>query len=646
MATAKLEDAIAGRTLINSIKEYGKRTGDETVAVGAKPIDSEHKWFTIDHPAFKEWRPKLKENAETGKWEAVKDADGNTIFEQTPIYVRSDFKGPLDAVLSHKSGELYKAMMSLKGKTMSLIMNSPMIHNAVEWGRAFPAMPGKVWNGKIYFDGNKALHNVELMHEAIDHGLVPIGKRFFNQDISSIMEAPDLAPGRSTTAKIAAFIPGLFDEAAGNKVKAAIDKAGDFWHNKLLWDRIAELQMGLYTNFKDSMVAKGIDNDTASYTAAHWANRYAGALPAESMSSGATKVANFLLFSRSFTLGNIGAMKDVFTGLPKDVMAQISRDVGSLDPKAAGYIKSLAMRKALSIIMMDMALFHVGNAILQSAINVMSGDKSLGEEGRGYMDRLAAKLSAIKEHPLSILQPLDFINAISSTSQNEPDKQDRVYVSNAKDGTAIYMRLPPGKIGEEFEGWPTGPLDMLKRKMGTIVRPLWQILSNDKGFGRKIYDPTADTPEKYVKNMAALVWHLVQSQLPMGQLSAAKDLATGQGDAKLNALQAFGPLAGMTFSKGAPGGPAVGEMYHARQQHQFAVDQALPDIRRQIQGGDTAGAVTAMTGLGIPKGLQQFYVRTSLNPQTRLSARGVKDFYLYATPEQRARFEASLQRPQ
>src|SRR6185312_2382461 len=51
LATAKLEDAIAGRTLINNIKDIGKATGDETVAEGAIPAGSEHKWFTIDHPA-------------------------------------------------------------------------------------------------------------------------------------------------------------------------------------------------------------------------------------------------------------------------------------------------------------------------------------------------------------------------------------------------------------------------------------------------------------------------------------------------------------------------------------------------------------------------------------------------------------------
>lgn len=649
LATSHLEDAIAGRTLINQIKAYGEGSGTETVVEGGIPSDAVAKYFTLDHPAFKTWRPRFKEG------EVVKDAQGEIVFEQVPIYVHSDFEGPLRAVLQHKSGPLYQGLMALKGKTMSLIMNSPMIHNAVEWGRALPAMPGKVATFKVYFEGNRAKNNVPLMQEAIDNGLVPIGHRFFNQDITSIMEAPDLTPGRSWTAKILATAPGLFDEAAGTAVKRAVDKAGDFWHNTLLWDRVADLQMGLYKNFLDDAVAKGIDRTTASRMAAHWANRYAGSLPKEAMSDGATKVANMLMFSRSFTMGNLGVLKDMFTGLPKDVLAQIERDGGfapgaidgaeSSGAAAVSYAKSMARRKAMAVIAMDMGLFYVGNSILQNALNVMFNDSSLDKELHGYAGRMINKLQEIKEHPLQLAQPLRLLEDVSATSENEPGRQDRLRVGYAKDGTAIYARNPAGKIGEEFLGYMTGPLDMMRKKLGTIARPAWQIMSNDAGFGRKVYDPNADTPGKYLLNLGRIAAHLAGSQLPTGQLGAFHDLVTGEGDAKVNSAQAFGPFIGVTFSKGAPGGPAVGEMYAARTQHDFAVQNALPDIRRQIQRGDLDGAMDRMTQLGIPAGLQRFYVRTTLNPSTRLSSKAVRDFYLYATPEQRSRFERAQGAP-
>lgn len=640
LATAKLEDAIAGRTLINNIREYGRRTGEETVTEGAVPAESPHKWFTMqEHPAFMNYRPKF--NIEDGNATPALDADGNMIFEKVPMYVRDDFEGPLRSVLTQKSGPLYRFLMDLKGKTMGLIMNSPLIHNAVEWGRAMPAMPGKVATFKVYFEGNRVKNDPAQMKEAIDSGLVPIGHRFFNQDITSIMEEPNLTPGRSWTAKLLGFIPGLFDADAGNAVKTAIDKAGNFWHNTLLWDRIGDLQAGLYANFRDELLAKGVDRPTATKAAAHWANRFAGALPQEAMSQAATKVANFLMFSRSFTIGNLGIMKDAFTGLPKDVLAQIKRDSGTINPEAASYAKAMGRRRAAAVIGTDIMLMYVGNSILQSAINVLSGDHTLDQEMHGYAQRFKQALEKRGEHPLSLLQPLDFLQSVSSTSENEPGKQDRIRIGYAADGTAIYMRNPVGKIGEEFTGYLSGPLDMMRKKMGTVARPLWQILSNDAGFGRKIYDPNADTVPKFFGNIARIVEHIVGSQLPENQLSAVGSLVKGEGDAKVNYAQAFGPLGGVTFSKGAPGGPAVGELYHAREIHDYAVQAAMPDIRKQIQRGDIFGARQAMTALGIPDGLQRFYIRTTVNPASRLSTKTLRDFYKYATPEQRQRLEAA-----
>lgn len=651
LATARLEDAIAGRTLINSIKDYGKRTGSDMVSEGAIPAGSDSKWFTLDHPAFKTWRPKFKEK-EGGGVEVLKDADGNTIFEQVPIYVHGDFEGPLNAVLTQRSGALYGAMMSLKAKTMSLIMNSPLIHNAVEWGRALPAMPGKVATFKVYFEGNRFRNDVAGMHEAIDAGMVPIGHRFFNQDITSLMETPDLTPGRSWTAKILGAVPGLFDEAAGTAVKRAIDKAGDFWHNTLLWDRVADLQAGLYVNFRDNMIAKGVDRQTSSRVAAHFSNRFAGALPQEAMSDSARKVANMLMFSRTFTLGNLGVLKDVFTGLPKDVLAQIERDGGfpagsimKAEPgtgpaNAVQYAKTMARRKAIATVAMDMAMLYIGNSLLQNVLNVMYNDSTLDKEMHGYVERFQEQMQKTKEHPLSLLQPMHLLESLGATGANEPGRQDRLFIGFAKDGTAIYARNPAGKIGEEFLGYMTGPLDMMRRKLGTIARPVWQIMANDKGFGRKIYDPTADTAGKYLSNIGAIVMHIAKAQFPEGQLSAMHDLVTGDGDSKVNALQAFGPIAGVTFAKGAPGGPAVGEMYRAKNQHDYAVQSALPDIQRQYLRGDVSTAVNRMAELGIAPGLQRYYMRIWANPSTRLSPRTLRDFYMYATPEQRNRLEA------
>jgi hypothetical protein len=233
---------------------------------------------------------------------------------------------------------------------------------------------------------------------------------------------------------------------------------------------------------------------------------------------------------------------------------------------------------------------------------------------------------------------------LSSTAENEPGRQDRIFVGYTKDGTAIYARNPAGKIGEEFTGWLTEPINMLRREGGTIAKPGWEIFANDKGFGRKIYDPNAEVPADIVKNIGRVAQHLATAQTPEGQIRAGVDLAKGEGDKKLNLLQLLGPVAGVTFSKGAPGGPAQGELYRAQEHHRFKVNEALPEIRRMIRNGDGEGAMQRMIDLGIPPGLGDFYFRTTINPALRLTPRSVEDFNLYATPEQRERFLRQLER--
>lgn len=641
MATARLQEAVAGRTLINKVKELGSNLGVDLVAEGRQPDPS---WFTINHPAFKTYRPRIGNDGQI-----VKDENGQVVFDSVPLYIRGDFKGPLEAVLqSGNNSKVYNALMDLKSKATSVIMYSPLIHNAVEWGRALPAMPGKVATGWIYFKGNRERNKEGAMSQAISEGLVPIGKRYGIQDITGMMEGPNTAPGRSLTSRVlAAPVEGVFGENAGNAVKRGVDKAGDFWHNTLLWDRIADLQFGLYSDFRAKLIRKGFDETTAGRTAAHLANRYAGALPMESMSENARKLANLTMFSRSFTLGNIGAMKDTINGLPRDIQAQILRDAG---PEMLSKATSYAKRKARGILMMDIGLSYAMNSALQSGIAVMRGDRTLSQEGQEYVERMEALLKKGKENPFEILaHPFASLESMTAMAHNEPGKRDRVLVGYRKDGTAIYMRNPAGKIGEEFIGYLTGPLDMMKRKEGTLFRPVMQTISNDKGFGRKVYDPNAVTSAEQARNVGNIVQTFMESQVPVESIKGAWELGTGQGtpdERKLNALKTLGPLTGLTFSKGAPGGPAIGELYRAKAKQDYKLQEAMPDIRKMIVRGDIAGARHKMTEINLDPRYQQYIIRTTVNPEKRISKR-LKDT-LYRSGDQEAieNFERSLRQRQ
>lgn len=205
------------------------------------------------------------------------------------------------------------------------------------------------------------------------------------------------------------------------------------------------------------------------------------------------------------------------------------------------------------------------------------------------------------------------------------------------------MRNPTGKIGEEFMGWATSPLDMLHRKLGTFARPAYEIIANDRGFGRKVYDPYAKTWGDTVKNAGRIATTILGDQVPLQAIKSAKDYFEGVGSKAVNAAQVLGPLLGLTFSKGAPGGPAVGVMYQAKDAHEYQVNEAMPGIREQIQKGDIEGAREAMHQLGMQPGYQKWVIKTTLNPSLRLSKRAMKDFAGYATDDQRAAMDEARQ---
>lgn len=668
LAMARLEKAIAGRELINQIKAMGDRAGLETVSSSEKDG-----FFTVDHPAFK-------------TWQATTSEDGTKSWEAKPLYVNKAFEGPLKAVMSETPGPVYSALMALKAKSMGLIMYSPLIHNAVEWGRALPAMPGKVATFRIYFEGNRIKNDPAQMRQAIKDGLVPIGKRGGIQDITGIMEDPSLTPGRSWTAKLIGGALGIAEpvskpvaRAAGTAVgtiakpvgkavqalgahrvggaiaktgegiaalgtevgvKKAIDAAGDFWHNTLLWDRVGDLQAGLYGAMREKEIQKGVDPAVAGKLAAHFANRFAGALPNEAMSAGARKVANLLMFSRTFTLGNLGLMKDMITGLPRDIQAQIRTASGDL---AAAAATSRARRIAIASFIVDIGLMYMGNSLMQDAIKKMKGDKTWSEIGRGYAERLHKLLERTGDHPLDTLSnPFDVMNSLSSTSENEPGKEDRIRVGTQDDGTAIYVRLPTGKVGEDFKNWITKPLITAKAKESQLVRPLQAIWNNDNGIGQRIYDPDAKGIGGVLTNAGRIAKLFVTQMVPTDAIKGAMDWEGGKAST-VDKLKVAGPLVGLTFSKGAPGGPEIGEMYDVDRRHLGAKMDVMPDVKAAIKAGDDEKAVSLMEGIKMTGPEINSTLRRLKVPESRLNAGAFRKFSQHASDEDMARMMQLLQ---
>src|SRR5207248_10089816 len=132
------------------------------------------------------------------------------------------------------------------------------------------------------------------------------------------------------------------------------------------------------------------------------------------------------------------------------------------------------------------------------------------------------------------------------TYENEPGKEGRVLLGHQPDGTAIYGRIPTGKIGEEFRGWITGPLYMLRNKEGTIARPIFNLFANDRGFGQKIYNPNYSGLGEALQNVGNIMWEFLRSEIPETQVRAAQQIVSGSDKTWLPWAQLVSPFFGFT----------------------------------------------------------------------------------------------------
>ena len=650
LATMKLQEAIIGRQLINQIRQAGQQSGMATVWDGSpasigrplNPIrgvttttaqmkfrkyltleetegaaqriqgDDGYTWFTIpESPAF-------YHTTYGGR-----DEQGQPKFQRKPIYVRGDFEGPLRAVLRKPDGKLYRGAMDLKGRMMGAIMYG-VAHLGVVASRALPISPNLVAAAR---EGRIARADTPTMARLIRNGLVPMGKQGGFFDAAGIERAADPKPGRSWTSQIIAAPVGLVSTAGATAIKKGVDKLGDITHG-WMWDRVADLQAGIAVRMERELLHEGMAPDNAAKVGSHFGNRAAGALSEESMSQGAAKVANMMLFSRSYRLGNLGAVKDAINGLPRDVRAQIKQSGGEA---ALLSVRSRARRIAVAALLLDVGLIgFAGNAMLQSAIEVASGRHTIEREARGYVDRFVKTLQRPAANPFAVLQGL------TPMSEHEPGKQNRILIGFEKDGTGIYLRNPLGKYAEDISDYFVQPIQTMKNMMSPYAHAAMGLITHRDTIDREIYDPYADTPARVLRAVGDYVGYVLQGAGPTSSIQAASDLVTGSAKSPAFAAgQIIGGGLGMAFSHGAAGGPLRGEMGMARRQHEFDVQHDLPAIRKLLVTGKRTEAVTELRKLGVPQGLMRYYIQQAEHP--RSSPDQIRKVLEYATPEQRER---------
>ena len=605
--------AIAGVDLMRDIDEVGRLAGVNLVVRGDIPgLLNPSEYFTMsDHPSFRRWTG-------TG-WQAV--------------HVAKEFEGPLKSVLSKQSGDIYQVAMKLKGGMMKTIMYSPLQHLNVEIGRALPMMRHEIV--QVFGDGNRVRKDLNYMDQATRDGIAPLGQRGgWENDPVSIAEATREPAQHGALYNAAATIP----------------HAVDTLHQRVLWDQVFNLQMGIYDNLKRKWTADGFPERVAGIMAAHEANRYAGALPPENLARAANMAANLLLFSRSFTLGNLGVIKDMFNGAPAHTRALIEHEFGLAVAKQA---QAAMRRKAQAAFTLDIGIQYLGTGLAQTAwragqLAAIAGGASYIAQGAQqalgeWYDRAKDAIARSRINPLEAF-------GIFPQHWNEPGKQDRMYLgTDPQSQRGVYARLMFGKIGEEFMGWFSRPGDLLLNKLNVGIRAGIEDILGSDAYGKMISKPYPRTIGDYLDKAGAYVQHIGGSLGPTATIEGIYELAKHYGAGEQNRdspatewAKVLLPTTGLgQISEGYPGGPAAGEMHAQTERQKFDIQQAMPSIRKKITAGDTEGAVADMTKFGIPPGLQRYYLRQTVNPQP--PKRTLQNFQRTAPPEVRERYNRQLQ---
>jgi hypothetical protein len=634
LAMYRLERAIAGRRLINQIKEVGQATGEDLVRDGAA-----EGYITIPHPAFTTYRPRFTKDAE-GKTVPVTDADGNVVMDRVPLYIRKDFEGPLRAVMSSKDSSWYTGYMLLKSKAMSAIMFSPLIHNMVIWGKAIPASPVKMLTFQLYAKGHALLRDNALLKEAVENGLVPIGENH-----SQSIDVTDIAqnfkplgdrwgdPNESWLTLSVEKLGNLLHDGAGSATKRGMDAAGEFLHHTLLWKQIGALQMGIYADAKQRYMTKGFSEEAAGIQAAHLANRYGGVVAKENQSAWARKLANVLLFSRSFNFTNLGTIKDTWGAMPTGLKALLSERA----PADANRAEWQQRRKAWSVIALDVGLAVIATSLMQDFVDAIKKDKSADEIARGYIDRAKDMVANIAQNPLKpgSYNPM----RLSSTWANEPGKKDRVDMGASVGERHEYMRLPTGKVAEDLIGWTTETLETFERKMAPIPKAVMEASLGKTTIGMPVADPNGSI----IKRIGEGVAHVMKAQLPWDDLTRVYDWMQGHAT-ELDKKKVMGTVTGFTFSQGHPGGPEAAVNQKTQDRFEMARRYVMQLVKDDLKRGDEDRARERMEAIGMTPREINRAIQQALEPRSGLSKQARQKFERRANDTEREEMERQRSR--
>lgn len=563
----------------------------------------------------------VTKNRTTGNKEVYVDGKLREVKETTETYdqymeVHPDIATPLKTLLEANNPNIaLRALAKIKAGSIQMIMYSPMFHNVTVFFKMGPSVPKEMhWNPKEVFgaDVYDALSPAAKIASHSWFGPYLVGKylRSNNSLVNeSIRDNVRYLGGRGYQREVYGEIFSLRKNILHNISNGLGDAAtrfGDFWHGTLLWDRIADAQMGLWYIHKRKFTKQIIEQkekelgrplteqevnmagQDAGKIAGDYANILVGALGKEDLGKGFRHFLNATLFSTSYQTTNI-RMAKIGAGItPKYVQGQARL----LSPKEASEFYNGTGWKLLAV---DLFLFFgtlQGLNYLFTKYNNIP-DKE-GKSGGHF------------------------------TWDNEPGKEWHIATYKDERGTVRYVQSPFRATRDTVEIFAK-PSTIIPNKISPTTRMVVDFLKGTDWQGKQIVPPG----HKGVEAIADHIKHAFSTYTGAENLLKTYDPEVGS---EINYFRALG----IQTSRGAGGGQQIGALLDMKRQvdaNKFSIYKDAVDL---ISHNKESEAIDLLINEGFtPESIQNFLMNYHQPYAYKLLNLNWKDMYRHATPEQR-----------
>ena len=497
----------------------------------------------------------------------------NSILKENirPIYVHPNIKAAIEALIKDPTeAGFMTAAMKVKMASMYMIMYNPVFHGFTVYTKALPASFRNLYFAD-YFIGNKLNKNAAYRADAILHNLRPLGGRGYQMDLYGDIKV--------NTENWLHKIDSRFGDAVG--------KVGWFYHDFLLWDRVGDLQIGLYDRtwknnikkFSKDFKKKNNRNprpeeleqmtENAKYAAGDFANLIVGAFGREDFAAGWRNFLNLTTFSRSFLMSNLRLGKYGLGIMPKHLLAQIKAVEG-----VKGFNSAPARRAwvgvAAAMLFTDLFLAfsaaQVGNFAFTKYNNIEDRHGNTG--GHFTWDNEKGKDTVMGEY-IAVYQK---------------DNGQTVYMGNpfrAARDVAMFFQAP---------FYPKKAIKVLGHKISPSLKVVDELLNNEDWTGKTIFNDE----QAWYEQIAVGAKHI--AKVMSGYEGFLNSIVPSEAEPE-NRIR----LLGIQISHGHRAGPEAGTIAYVQRQQAMREQHIKAEVNALFKRGKMEEGIKLMEDNGFTK---------------------------------------------